>query len=286
MRPDDRYLVVSCRLGAGGEESLGDALLDLPTLGCEIVPAETGGSEAKIYLSMDASWAVAALLERLAACGATAIVEGELEAEDWVRAFRERAVAFPVGATWWIDPRPGTGEPPPPGRRRLAVEPRMAFGSGSHESTRLILMELETLPVAGRRVLDVGTGSGILAVAASLLGGRPVVGLDIDLAAVFEAVQTASEQELPGSIHFLGGTVAALDPGRPFDLVLCNMIWERMRSLLPSLVRLTASGGLAVLSGLLRVQEAAVAEELSGTGFHVISSRGLGEWLGLVAAHG
>ncbi len=286
MRPDDRYLVVSCHLGAGGEESLGDALLDLPALGCEIVPDETGRLGAKIYFTTEEAWAVARLLERLAAMGATAIVEGELEAEDWVRAYRERAVAFPVGATWWIDPRLGKGRTPPPGRRRLAVEPRMAFGSGSHESTRLILMELERLPVAGRRVLDVGTGSGILTVAASLLGGRPVLGLDIDLSAVFEAVRTASEQELPGPVHFLAGTVAALGPGHPFDLVLCNMIWEGMRPLLPSLVRLTAPGGRALLSGLLRVQETAVAEELAAAGFDLVSSRELGEWLGLVVTHG
>ncbi len=286
MSPVSSFLLVSCRLGHDGEELLGEALLDLPTLGCEIIQEEGGGPEARIYFAPAERHAVSVLRERLASRGATAIVEGELQAEDWLQAFRERAVAFPVGTRWWVDPRVPPGEIAPTGRIRLAVEPRMAFGSGTHETTQLVLMELETLPVAGKSVLDIGTGSGILSLASSALGADPVVGLDIDLLAVFEARRTASEQDFDSRARFLAGPLEAIDPGRRFDLVLCNMIWEGMRPLLPRIFQATAPGGKAVLSGLLRVQKEAVVEELRGLGFTNVAQRELGEWLQLVVERG
>jgi len=280
------FLVLSCRLGPGGEEDLGGALFGAPVLGCEIVPAEDGGTQARIYLAPgEEHWALE-LRKRLASQGATVMAEEELEAEDWLRPFRERAMAFTVGSMWWIDPDPGSGGRPPAGRVRLAVEPRMAFGAGTHETTRLVLEELETLPVAGRRVLDLGTGSGILAVAASALGAELVAGLDIEPTAVFEARRTAGEQAFETRARFLAGSMEAIDPACRFDLILCNMIWERMRPLLPAIFRSMTRDGTAVLSGLLRAQEEAVTEELCSAGFTGLARRELGEWLGLAVRRG
>jgi len=279
------YLVVSCRLGHDGEELLAEALMDLAVLGSEIIPEAGSAVTARIYFDSGDRQALSVLLERLVSHGATAVAEGELEAEDWLRAFRARAVAFPVGAKWWIDPKPGGGEPPP-GRTRLAVEPRMAFGSGSHETTQLVLMELERLPLSGRSLLDIGTGSGILALAASTFGATPVVGLDIDLLAVFEARRTAAEQDFDSGALFLAASLEALSPGKSFGLVLCNMIWEKMRPLLPRIFQLLAPGGVAVLSGMLAAQETPAVEELHAHGFAVTARRELGEWLALVVKRG
>jgi ribosomal protein L11 methyltransferase len=280
------YTVLRCRLGPGAEERLGEALLEAPVLGCEIVSPRPGHTEAVIYVEAGNSAGLALLKRALASRGLEVTLEGELEERDWLEPFRERAVAFPVGSRWWIDPDPAGGGTPPAGRIRLVIEPRMAFGSGTHESTQLVLMELEGLPVTGRRVLDVGTGSGILALASCRLGARFAAGLDIDVASVFEARRTAAEQERQAGVRFLAGTVEAIAPHARFDLVLCNMIWERMRPLLPALRRLTAPGGLAVLSGLLRSQEEPVAAELERLGLPVSRRRTLEEWLALVVTRG
>ena len=160
----------------------------------------------------------------------------------------------------------------------------MAFGAGSHESTQLVLLDLEELDPTGWSVLDVGTGTGILALAAAALGARPVVGFDLDPAAALEAARTAAEQERPVSCSFFAGTVDALAERR-FDLVLANMIWENMAPLVPQLRARLAAGGLMVLSGLLVAQEAVVGRELVSHGLRLRSRRVLGEWLGLEVEH-
>src|SRR6185295_503064 len=119
----------------------------------------------------------------------------ELETEeivpdaDWLAVWREQARPFPVGRTFFVDPRE-PGEDPvevPACRRLLRLPARAAFGTGSHETTSLALELLEEADVRGRRVLDLGTGTGILAFAALLGGARSVVGFDVDPAAPFHA---------------------------------------------------------------------------------------------------
>ncbi|HHQ47415.1 MAG TPA: hypothetical protein ENK19_00850, partial [Acidobacteria bacterium] len=103
---------------------------------------------------------------------------------------------------------------------------------------------------------------------------------------VFEARRTAGEQDREIRASFLAGPVEAVGSKRPFDLVLCNMIWERMRPLAPGLRRLLVPAGRAVLSGLLQSQEEAVTAELRRVGLRVEARRALGEWLALVVARG
>jgi ribosomal protein L11 methyltransferase len=163
----------------------------------------------------------------------------------------------------------------------LIVEPRQAFGSGSHESTQLVLLLLEDLPVAGQRVLDVGTGSGILALAARALGASWVVAFDIDVDAVCIAHQTvaAQPQRLPVSL-FAGSTSAVRRRG-VFDLVLANLIPLEAGPLLADLKELLAPGGFLVLSGLMADQRTAVEAELTGCGLAVRKTRELQEWVAL-----
>jgi ribosomal protein L11 methyltransferase len=120
-------------------------------------------------------------------------VELELEETvpdaDWFATWRERAQPFPVGRSLFIDPREPGEEPAavPEGRRWLLLPARAAFGTGSHESTSLALELLEDADLRDRRVLDVGTGTGVLAFAALLFGARFVAAFDVDPAAPFHA---------------------------------------------------------------------------------------------------
>ena len=167
----------------------------------------------------------------------------------------------------------------------MVIEPRTAFGSGSHESTQLILMELERLEVEGATILDLGTGSGILAIAAAGLGAKRIVALDIDADAIWVAHETADLQEQTTSIHFVLGSpdcVRAVG----FDIVLCNMIFANMLPVFPQLRRLLAPDGVAVLSGLLVIDASDITETLRLHHLEVSGKRVCGEWTSLGVVSG
>ena len=158
----------------------------------------------------------------------------------------------------------------------------MAFGTGSHESTQAILLALEDVEVTDRRVLDVGTGSGILALAVESLGAAPVVGLDIDETAIWVARETARQQEWPSRAKYVVGPVECIG-GVEFDIVMCNMISTVFLPLVGELRRLLAPAGIAIFSGLLGSEVDSVSGELEDAGFAIRSHGIHGEWASLVA---
>ena len=159
----------------------------------------------------------------------------------------------------------------------MVIEPRMAFGTGTHESTQAILLELEALEVANKRVLDVGTGSGILALAAERLGAGWVIGLDIDAVAIRVASETASQQDWQSDVRFILGSTGCIGEAE-FDIVLCNMIATNLLPLADDLVRLAGSNGIVVCSGLLASEICVVSDVLQATGLSLLSKRQLGDW--------
>ena len=279
----DTYLSLCCRLPESMEEALPWLVGRWPVLGTQIGEAGEGMVTATVYLHPDHEDAMDPLGAALGELGAEDLKVERVAAEDWLAGYRVGVRPFPVGEAWWIDPHPDSPTAAPQGRLRLAVEPRMAFGSGSHESTRLVLLALEDLEVAGARVLDIGAGSGILALAAEKLGASLVVALDIDPEAVWVARQIAGQQEAPSRVQFLLGAVAGLG-GIGFDLVLCNMIASHFEPLLGDLRRLIGMGGLAVLSGLLVCETKAVTETLAANGLQIRGGSTLGEWASLTVA--
>jgi ribosomal protein L11 methyltransferase len=211
--------------------------------------------------------------------GVTLVSDEVLPDADWLATYRERAQPVAVGRTLLLDPRE-PGEPPPAvpaGRRLLRLPARAAFGTGSHESTALALELLEDAEVGDRRVLDVGTGTGVLAFAARLFGARSVVGFDVDVAAPVHARDNSRLNGLRAA--WFAGRLAAIRERPLFDLALVNVVPEQILPEMPYLVRLLRPGGEAILSGILAERGRQVLDRMRGLGLAEQDRRSAGDWV-------
>lgn len=197
---------------------------------------------------------------------------------DWVARFREGFRAFRVGP-FLVAP---AWDPPPPERHVLLVDPGVAFGTGTHETTRLCLSALAG--VADRRplgdVADVGTGSALLAVAASRLGARRVIAVDLDAEALPWARRHVDLNR--AAVHLVRGDGARALRAAAFDVVLANLTTPLLVERAAELARLRRSGGVLVLSGLLTADVPEVQGAFAPHG--TPSVRTEGEWASLVVA--
>jgi ribosomal protein L11 methyltransferase len=218
--------------------------------------------------------------------------EDEVPDTDWMAEYRRQAVPFPLGRTLLIDPREPEDAAPAPtvpaGRRLVRLPARTAFGIGSHESTILALELLEDSAVAGRSVLDVGAGTGILAFAALAWGAARVVAFDADPAAAFQA-RANSRLNCLHPLLFAGRAAAIVprlaDGSRVgFDVVVVNVVPEEIQADLAALLPLLAPGGVLILSGLLAERASEVAARLAALDLVEVSETGRrcrGEWAAL-----
>lgn len=150
-----------------------------------------------------------------------------------------------------------------PGQRPLWLDPGMAFGTGHHETTRMALSRLERMGLAGRRVLDVGAGSGILAIAADLLGADAALGVDVDPATVPAARENARRNR--SRARFVVGTLDPDDPAQRCDVLVANLFAEAHVRLADDVARVVAPGGTALLTGIVEERLQAVEAALPAT---------------------
>ena len=195
------------------------------------------------------------------------------EQRDWVAMSRANWEPLEVGGRFFLVPE-WRDDATPEGRFRIVVNPGMAFGTGMHETTQLCLEALETYVRPGLRVLDVGTGSGILAQAAALLGAGTVWACDTDP----EAIQIARANAGP---NLFIGSVDAVRTGTA-GLIAANISPETIARLAPELLRGLRPGGVALVSGFERHESAAVAAELERRGGAIREARSKGAWALLV----
>jgi ribosomal protein L11 methyltransferase len=167
----------------------------------------------------------------------------------------------------------------------LGIPARTAFGVGSHESTRLAYELLEETDLRGRSVLDVGCGSGILAMAALRLGARRAVGFDFDPAAALLAGQYARHNGAEADFYL--GTIAALAPdGDPFDVVVLNVLPHEIADELGDVVARLTPGGDLLVSGVLVAEAPGVIAAIEAFGCGHLGSIEAGEWSGLRFSRG
>lgn len=172
-----------------------------------------------------------------------------------------------------------------PGDVVLALDPGMAFGTGLHPTTRLCLAALESLAdrgaLAGARVLDVGSGSGILSIGAALLGARSAVAVDVDPIAVEATAANARRNRLGRVVSARAGSVPTGDG--PFDVVLANLIASLLVSLADGLAAELRPGGVLLASGIFADREPEVAAALAARGLSVARRLAEGDWVALEA---
>ena len=193
-----------------------------------------------------------------------AAVESELVTDlpepDPLEAYRAASRPFPLGNRFWVDPGPASEAPPPAGRIALRVPASRAFGTGAHESTKLAILALEEEPLDGRRLLDVGTGSGILALAAAALGVESVVGVDSDSQAVFVARENLRLHPFGSRVALAAAEPAALTGS--FSPVVANLLPEELLPMRASVFARVAPRGRLIVSGIPSEREGDVLSKL------------------------
>lgn len=181
-----------------------------------------------------------------------------VHAEDWAEHWKRGLTAVDVSPRLRIRPSFIESEPQP-GRVELVIDPGQAFGTGGHASTTLALEWLDECAdeLAGARVLDVGTGTGVLAIAALRLGAARAVGLDLDPLAAPEARHWARRNGVSERLALFTGPVEALaeGPAAGFDWVLANLLRRELLPIVPAIAGRLRPGGHVLLSGLLAPEQ-------------------------------
>ena len=219
-------------------------------------------------------------LGRIREVGELSVVERD--EEDWANAWKQFYTPLRVSERFVVRP-PWFSYEPTGDEIVLTLDPGMAFGTGMHPTTRLALRAIERLPMAACTVLDVGTGSAILAIAAHRLGGGPIDGNDIDPMSIRVARQNL---ELNGAADSIRLEVGSLDEQTTFtgtyDVVIANIIARVLVQLSREIRHAARPGGMIVLSGIIEPKEALVREAYEPFGCVLQWRDQIEDWVSLV----
>lgn len=203
--------------------------------------------------------------------------------EHWAERSQAALTAVRVGALTVAPP----WDIPDDASQVIVILPSMGFGTGHHASTRLCLGLLQELPMAGTRVCDVGTGSGVLAIAALRLGASTAVALDYDMDSVVCARESAELNHITSGldIHQIDLERDGTVNGEPFDVVIANLTGGLLIRLVDRLVSMTRPGGSLVLSGITLAEGDDVIAAFTGAGCAVAARGDEDGWIGLSLLH-
>ena len=260
---------ISLKLAAEGDdaEALADALMDAGALSVSIEDRDAGTDAEQAQFgepglddpkAWQRNWVVALLAAdaNVDALVAQLKIPAETEREvelvpeqDWVRLTQSQFEPIPISERLWIVP--SWHQAPNPDAIVLVLDPGLAFGTGSHPTTRLCLKWLEQalLPDKPVSVLDYGCGSGILAIAAKKLGAGHVIGADVDAQAITASRANAESNQVEAAF-FLPDAM----PAGEFDVVVANILTNPLKALMPLLAGRVKTGGRIALSGILAEQ--------------------------------
>ncbi|VAW30872.1 Ribosomal protein L11 methyltransferase [hydrothermal vent metagenome] len=216
----------------------------------------------------------------------------QLEEEDWANAWKAHYHPFRIGNRVWIQPSWIDADAVTEGGVFaksedvvLVLDPGMAFGTGLHPTTQMCLQALEQVVAPGSRVLDVGTGSGILSIAAVKLGAGEARAFDTDAVAVQTAQSNAAQNET-NHIHIHQGELADV-PLKGWDIVVVNILAHVIVSLLDNdrLLEYVSPSGKLILSGIIEEQLAVVETAVSNAGGQISHKRQVRDWVCLTVTH-
>ncbi|HEY7289613.1 MAG TPA: 50S ribosomal protein L11 methyltransferase [Vicinamibacterales bacterium] len=207
-------------------------------------------------------------------CSASAI---DVPDEDWARRSQEHLEPVTVGRVT-IRPRQ-TEDRASSNGISIVIEPSMGFGTGHHATTRLCLAAMQTFDLAGKSVLDVGTGSGVLAIAGVLLGARAATGVDVDPDAIQSAITSLSLNPSAAAVMFVTADYRTT-PLPPADVVTANLTGALLARSAKEISRLVAPNGALVLSGVMTSERDEVVRAFDS--LPLVWERNEDEWVGLV----
>ncbi|MES2016588.1 MAG: 50S ribosomal protein L11 methyltransferase [Pseudomonadota bacterium] len=230
-----------------------------------MVPTEAAWDRSRVVALTDVDADQAAIVAEAAAAiglaSAPAYTVRDVADEDWVRLTQSQFAPIHIGTNIWVVP--SWHEAPDPDALILELDPGLAFGTGSHPTTRLCMEWLEAHPAPGETVLDYGCGSGILAMVAKKMGAGDVAGVDIDPQAIESARDNATRNHCEIDFYLPNDFAVSSKPqhatGR-FDIVVANILSSPLKLMAPMLAGRVAPGGALILSGVLARQAEEVAE--------------------------
>ena len=213
--------------------------------------------------------------------GTLAIDTVNVKDEDWSEVWKQFYKPFRAGKSLVVKP---TWEPydAKPGDRVIEIDPGMAFGSGTHETTGMCLELLEEAVHGGERVIDVGTGSGILAIGAALLGAKDVLAIDIDPTAVKVARENVAHNHLEQTVTTLEGNLLEKVDAQ-CEVCVANIIADVICMFAAPLNEHIVPGGLFICSGIIKEREQDVTDALLAAHYTILEIRRKGEWVAMIS---
>ena len=209
------------------------------------------------------------------AAGSTLTAPAPVPERDWSEAWKDGLEPIVVSPSLVVRPS-FAAHRAAPGQRQLVIDPELAFGTGGHVSTRLALEWVDALArwlTPQARVLDVGAGTGVLALAASALSGCRAIACDVDPVAAAAARGNARRNRLAERVEIFTGSTCALADVARFDLVVANLLRSELEPLMGDLARCTRPGGRVVLAGLLATDCPAIEAQAHRVGLRALSLR-------------
>ncbi len=216
--------------------------------------------------------------------GQVEVFTSTVQEEDWATSWKEYFYPEKISDTFVVKPT-WREYKAKPGEKVIEIDPGMAFGTGTHPSTYLALQALEEIGPKQSNMLDVGTGSGILAIAAALLGIPQITAVDIDSVAVKVANENVLLNKVQKQVQVMRSDLVKriMEKGKKYKLVTANIIAEIILMLLPDLPEVLEDGGYFIASGIVSERFGDVREALEEKGFEVIRIYRDGEWSALIA---
>ena len=268
------YIEDSTNLEADAEEIAHIGLID-----DELVNKDRTHSIIHMYIaeSDNAIEAVSYLRERFTACGIDNVIQCELvDDADWYENWNKYFKAVEIGEKLAVCPSWESYDNKD-NRTVISLDPGAAFGTGSHATTSLCLEILEKRVTNDTTVLDIGTGSGILAIAADLLGAKSAIGVDIDAQSVKTAIANAEINGVSEKTEFLVGDLAEKISGQ-YDIVCANIVADVVMRLFDNVADFMKDDGILIVSGIIDMRALEVEKSAIEHGFKITESLMREEW--------